>query len=106
MKKNKFIKFFITAILSCFFLITVSSCGGESKYLKGEMCGEATPDGTNAFSEIRRAYCEKFVYDYNSIKMNSENENDATFKVNYSQFETEYTKKFFANVKVFGLTNN
>ena len=94
MKKNKFLKFIVTAILSCFFLVTVSSCGGKDKYLDGEICGKATTDGTNTFSQIRNAYCEKFVYDFNTIKMKSDNENDAAFKANYAQFETEYTKKF------------
>lgn len=62
--KNK-LKFIITSIIACFFLTTVTACNNDSKYLDGDVCGEATADGTNSFSQIRRYYCEQFVYESN-----------------------------------------
>ena len=62
MKSNKKFKYIIATIFSVFILGALSSCSG-SKYTDGQICGEATVDGTNAFSEIRRYYCEEYVHD-------------------------------------------
>ena len=66
--KNK-LKLIITSIIACFFLTTVTSCNNETKYLDGDVCGEATADGTNTFSQIRRYYCEQFVFESNKSKV-------------------------------------
>ena len=66
--KNK-LKFIITSIIACFFLTTVTSCNNETKYLDGDICGEATPEGTNTFSNIRRFYCEQFVFESNKSQV-------------------------------------
>ena len=60
----KFMKFFIAAMMSCVFLFSLSSCGSKTKYLKGQACGSALEEGT-AFSEMRKVYVERFVYEYN-----------------------------------------
>ena len=76
---NKKIKFFVASFIACFLLFSLSSCGNKNKYLDGEVCGEATVEGTNAFSQIRRFYVEQFVYDYNLAKV-AENQTYAAYK--------------------------
>ena len=60
-------------------MFSLSSCGNKNKYLDGEVCGEATANGTNAFSQIRRFYVEQFVYEYNLAKV-GENQTYAAYK--------------------------
>ena len=62
--KNK-LKLIVASVIACFFLTTVTSCNNQTKYLDGDVCGEATPEGTNTFSNIRRFYCEQFVFESN-----------------------------------------
>ena len=86
--KNK-LKFIITSIIACFFLTTVTACNNDSKYLDGDVCGEATADGTNSFSQIRRFYCEQFVYEYNLTLVGEGKE--------YNTFQEAYSLKFIVN---------
>ena len=72
MKKN-FKKVIFSSLLAFAFLFTVTSCKNETKYRDGEICGEATPEGTNAYSQIRRFYVEQFVYEYNLTLVDGEN---------------------------------
>ena len=58
---NKKVKLIIASFIACFLLFSMSSCGNKNKYLDGEVCGEATAEGSNAFSQIRRFYVEQFV---------------------------------------------
>ena len=89
MKKN-FKKFIFSTLLACGFLFTVTSCNNETKYRDGEICGEATPDGKNAYSQIRRFYVEQFVYEYNLTLVDGET---ATYK----ELKDDYAKKFALN---------
>lgn len=97
MKKKKFLKFIAMAMLSCFFLITVSSCGSNSG-LDGGICGEATADGDNVFSNIRRYYCEKWTQNYfyysNIVSESIDNKGNVD---KYGQYAVEYSKKFIIN---------
>ena len=65
--KKGFKKFIFSTLLACGFLFTVTSCGNETKYRDGDICGEATVEGTNAYSQIRRFYVEQFVYEYTQL---------------------------------------
>ena len=88
---NKKIKFIVASFIACFLLFSLSSCGNKNKYLDGEVCGEATAEGTNAFSQIRRFYVEQFVYDYNLAKV-AENQTYAAYKDVYDDkfvYDTE-----------------
>ena len=93
--KKKF-KIIIASFIACFFLFSVSSCGKEDKYLNGEVCGEATADGTNAFSNIRRYYVEQFVYEYNLTKV-AENQT-------YAEFKDVYDDKFIYDADTSSIT--
>ena len=83
---NKKFKFIIASFIACFLLFSLSSCGNKNKYLDGEVCGEATANGTNAFSQIRRFYVEQFVYEYNLAKV-GENQT-------YTAYKDVYDDKF------------
>jgi len=84
--KKKFLKYFIPCFFAVMFMFSVSSCNNETKYLKGEGCGQATVDGTNAFSQIRRVYCEQFVYECNLGLVGDEKE--------YASYAEVYKQKF------------
>lgn len=88
MKKNV-IKFFVTFLVAGVFLSSLTSCSNETKYLKGNICGDATADGTNAFSEIRRFYCEQFVYEANLDLVAEEQK--------YASYSEIYKQKYFLN---------
>ena len=88
--KKGFKKFIFSTLLACGFLFTVTSCGNETKYRDGDICGEATVEGTNAYSQIRRFYVEQFVYEYNLTLVNSEN-------AQYPELKDVYSKKFETN---------
>ena len=83
-KLKKIIK---TTVFALLILFGITSCNSETKYLDGEICGEATAEGTNAFSEIRRYYCEEFVYDYQKANVDSK----------YPEFKEDYNKKFIVS---------
>ena len=89
MKKN-FKKFIFSSLLACGFLFSVTSCNNETKYRDGEICGEATAEGTNAYSEIRRFYVEQFVYEYNLTLVNGES-------ALYPELKDDYSKKLALN---------
>ena len=89
MKKN-FKKIIFSTLLACGFLFTVSSCGNETKYRDGDICGEATPEGTNAYSQIRRFYVEQFVYEYNLTLVDGES-------ALYPELKEDYSKKLALN---------
>ena len=93
---NKKFKFIIASFIACFLLFSLSSCGNKNKYLDGEVCGEATAEGTNAFSQIRRFYVEQFVYDYNLAKV-AEGQP-------YAEFKEVYDDKFIYDVDTTTLT--
>ena len=97
MKKFRFLGislgllFIVASFIACFLLFSLSSCGNKNKYLDGEVCGEATAEGTNAFSQIRRFYVEQFVYEYNLAKV-AENQTYAAYKDVYDDkfvYDTE-----------------
>ena len=85
MKKN-IKKIIFSSLLVCGFLFTATSCKNETKYRDGEICGEATADGTNAYSEIRKYYVEQFVYEYNLTLVDSET-------ALYPELKDDYSKK-------------
>lgn len=89
MKKN-FKKVIFSSLLAFAFLFTVTSCKNETKYRDGEICGEATPEGTNAYSQIRRFYVEQFVYEYNLTLVDGEN-------ALYPELKEDYLKKLTVN---------
>ena len=89
MKKN-FKKIIFSSLLAVGFLFTVSSCGNETKYRDGDICGEATPNGTNAYSQIRRFYVEQFVYEYNLTLVDGES-------AVYPELKEDYSKKLTVN---------
>ena len=93
---NKKVKLIIASFIACFLLFSMSSCGNKNKYLDGEVCGEATAEGTNAFSQIRRFYVEQFVYDYNLAKI-AEGQP-------YEEFKEVYDDKFIYDVDTTTLT--
>lgn len=84
--KKRFLKYFVMFFASFLFLFTLSSCGNENKYLEGDSCGEATVGGTNAFSEMRRVFCERYVYEYNLPLVQSGEM--------YAEFKEQYSKRF------------
>ena len=82
---RKKIKRIILPILFSFaFLSVLTSCGNESKYLDGDACGQASVEGTNAFSQMRRVYCEQFVYEYN-LTLVAQDKEFAAYADVYSQ---------------------
>lgn len=89
MKKN-FKRIIFSTLLACGFLFTVSSCGNETKYRDGDVCGEATVNGTNAYSQIRRFYVEQFVYEYNLTLVDGEN-------ALYPELKDDFSKKLTVN---------
>ncbi len=84
--KKKFLKYFIPSFIAVMFMFSLSSCNNETKYLDGEGCGQATVDGTNAFSQMRRFYCEQFVYECNLSLVGEEKE--------YANYAEIYNQKF------------
>lgn len=62
---QKIKKILATSIFAFLFLFSVTSCNSKDKYLEGGVCGIASAEGDNAFSEIRRFYVEEFVYELN-----------------------------------------
>lgn len=82
MKKNR-IKMLIATLFSFIFVFSMTSCSG-SKYYDGEVCGEATVDGTNTFSQIRRFYVEQYVYE--AYQPNKDEKEEAK----YSIFSNKY----------------
>ena len=93
--KRKF-KTIIASVFAFVFLFTLSSCNNSTKYLDGDVCGEATVDGTNAFSNIRRFYVEQFVYEYNLAKI-AENQE-------YASYADVYKEKFVYDSETSQLT--
>lgn len=80
-------KSFTKIILSTFavgLVFGLVSCSG-SKYTDGGICGKATADGTNTYSEMRRAIIEQYVYE-----LNSPNEKDATDE-KYAIYQDKFT---------------
>lgn len=82
-------KIFKVGTFALFMMLGMTSCNSATKYLDGEICGEATVEGTNAFSQIRRHYCEEFVYEYN-LTLTTNNDD-------YKQFADVYSQKFVVN---------
>ena len=82
----------ICVLFAFMFLFVGTSCGGKTKYRDGDICGEATPTGTNSYSQIRNFYIEQFVYELNLplVKL-AEGENKAG---DYAEFNAFYSKKF------------
>lgn len=78
-----------TSAFGLLLLFGVTSCSSETKYLDGEICGEASVNGDNAFSEIREYYCEQFVYEYNLTLVGEGKE--------YNSFQEAYSLKFIVN---------
>ena len=78
-----------TSAFGLLLLFGVTSCSSETKYLDGEICGEASVNGDNAFSEIREYYCEQFVYEYNLTLVGEGKE--------YNTFQEAYSLKFIVN---------
>lgn len=74
----------ILSIFSIGMVLGLSSCSG-SKYNDGGICGKATVDGTNTYSNIRRAIIEQYVYE-----LNSPNEEDKT-KEKYEIYQDKFT---------------
>ena len=93
-------KIIVSTLFACGFLFTATSCNNQTKYRDGDICGEATVEGTNAYSQIRRFYVEEFVYEYNeSLVANGEN------KGTYAELNEEYSKKFVVNEEKTELTS-
>ena len=88
MKRN-FKKIIFSTILACGFLFSMTSCNNATKYRDGDICGEATPEGTNAYSQIRRFYVEQFVYEYNAPLVAE--------GAKYAEFSENYSDKFVLN---------
>ena len=89
MKRN-FKKIIFSSLLAVGVLFSLTSCNSKTKYRDGEICGEATPGGTNAYSQIRRFYVEQFVYEYNLTLVDSES-------AQYPELKEEYSKKLAVN---------
>ena len=89
---NKWKKIMLCVLFAFMFLFVGTSCGGKTKYRDGDICGEATPTGTNSYSQIRNFYIEQFVYELNLplVKL-AEGENKAG---DYAEFNAFYSKKF------------
>lgn len=62
--KNKKIKWLILFVFS--FLFVGTSC--SSNAYDGDMCGKATANGTNEFSEIRKYYVAEYIAEKNKIE--------------------------------------
>jgi len=60
----KKIKNLFVALFSLVLVCSLSSCSGN-KYDDGKLCGDATVEGTNTYSQIRRYYVEQYVYELN-----------------------------------------
>ena len=94
--KKDFKKFIFSSLLACGFLFSVTSCNNETKYREGEICGEATAEGTNAYSEIRRFYVEQFVYEYNLTLVNGET-------ALYPELKDDYSNQPIYNLPIYPL---
>lgn len=88
MKKGIF-KIITMIFAGLIFTSALSSCGNKEKYLDGGICGKATAEGTNAFSEIRRYYVEQFVYEANAGYVAEGGE--------YAEYKELYDSKFALN---------
>ena len=86
---KKFIKMMMIIIGGLLFTTSVSSCGSKTKYLNGEICGVATVDGTNTFSQVRRFYVEQYVHEANAAYVAESGD--------YSEFAELYDQKFTIN---------
>ena len=82
-------KIFKASAFAVFMLFGMTSCNSATKYLDGEICGEATVNGENAFSQIRLHYCEEFVYEYNLTLTNENNE--------YNAYADVYKQRYVVN---------
>lgn len=92
---NKWKKIMICVLFAFMFLFVGTSCNNKTKYRDGDICGEATPTGTNSYSQIRAFYIEQFVYELNLplVKV-AEGESKAG---EYAEFNEFYSKKFVLN---------
>lgn len=93
MKKWK--KIIMLAMLAFIFLFTGTSCNNKTKYRDGEICGEASPESNNVYSQMRAYFVEQFVYELNLplVKV-AEGE---TAGGEYAEFNEFYSKKFVLN---------
>lgn len=86
MKKKGFFRQIILFVGILLFTSIVTSCGGcNGGYLNGDTCGKAEVGGTNPFSKMREYYCEEFIHEYYTKKVNEEN--NAVFN-KYSSYVT------------------
>ena len=94
---NKLKKIIMCVLFAFMFLFVGTSCGSKTKYRDGDICGEATPTGTNTYSQIRAFYIEQFVYELNlPLVALAEGENTAG---EYAEFNEFYSKKFVLTEK-------
>ena len=63
--KLKQLRNIIFAIFAFVVMIGITSCSCRRKYYEGEICGTASAEGDNVFSQVRRYYVEQWVYEYN-----------------------------------------
>ena len=88
--KLKTIRNIVFGLFASIVVFGLSSCSCRRDYKNGEVCGKATVDGNNVFSEVRRFYCEQWVYDYNLSLVETEGQP-------YVQYSDLYKNKYALN---------
>lgn len=98
--KKGFFKQIILFVGILLFTSVLTSCSGGCKnnYLNGGTCGTATANGTNVFSKMREYYCEEFIHEYYSKKVNEENNVVFNKYSSYVTHEDETTKETITGV--------
>jgi len=88
---NKKIRTLLGAILGFTSLFALVGCNSKTKYLEGEVCGDAMTEGTT-FNQIRKSYCEKYAYSYYQQALEDTNIVSAEFKEDLTAaFAKKYT---------------